>query len=755
MAERIDWVSRSILVALLGLLPFFFVPLAWVTTMQAKIALVSTALFVVGVFWIIARLLDRSIHIPRSAVIGAMALLPLAYAVSTAVNGVQAVSLVGSGREADTLAFVATAFGALVLVAAHFISHPTVTKTAVHVFMIGLLILGLVQVFHLIFPNITLGGILVGQTGNTFGSWHSFAFLMGMLLVSSVSFAGVPGSPRRPYLSYISAAIAFFMLVVTNYFDVWLTVVLATTTLLVVSGYRAHALKKRAFWSMSWLPLVIIVISIIFVFFGSFIAGVLPERIRPSQLEVRPSWQGTLSIGEQTLTAPLSLFFGSGPNTFTRQWGLHRPLDVNQTPFWNADFITGVAPIPTSFVTTGIVGVLAWIVSIAALVFIIIRSWMRSNGELPRTTMALSIICLALATFHLLSVPDAALTLLFFLLVGVLVAEYANASSTRSAPFLASGWRGWLALPGVIIFAGVILGSSGALARVTASELLMNKAIVSYNTTGDTKVSSDLVGAAIRVYPSDRAHRAAVELGLLELQSMIANADPNEEAARYALQKTLERTIEHGLEAVEINGGDYQNWLQLAYLYSQLAGANVKGAYENARAAFEKALENNPTSPLPYVSLAELELLHGQRDLALQYLEKALERKQNLALAHYISSQIYADRQDFVHALPAAVRAVELAPNDTQAWYNAGVIAYAAKDYVNAAVALEQALALQPQFANALYVLALSYVELGRNTDAIRTLTALDNLDPGQEVVQQLLGQLQAGGEGATEIEEQ
>src|SRR5947207_1791242 len=105
--ERLDTIVRFLLIVLLGLLPFFFVPLTWVSATQAKIALASLILALVAILWIVARFLEGAVRIPWTSILITSAALPLIYAISTALSGSSSVSLVGSGIESDTLAFVA------------------------------------------------------------------------------------------------------------------------------------------------------------------------------------------------------------------------------------------------------------------------------------------------------------------------------------------------------------------------------------------------------------------------------------------------------------------------------------------------------------------------------------------------------------------------------------------------------------------------------------------------------------------------
>ena len=181
-------------------------------------------------------------------------------------------------------------------------------------------------------------------------------------------------------------------------------------------------------------------------------------------------------------------------------------------------------------------------------------------------------------------------------------------------------------------------------------------------------------------------------------------------------------------------------------LYAELAGANIPGAYEGARTAYERARAENPSNPIPLLNLGQLEILQKRPDAALQYLSAAVALKGDLAVAYYLASQIYASKQDYTNALPAASNAIRYAPQDSRAWYNGGAIAYSANDYTGAAAALEQALKLQPQYANALYFLGLTYYRLDRKSDALKTFEALNELDPGNEVAVPILNALRNGG---------
>lgn len=738
---------------LISLLPIFFIPLLWVTLVQAKVILIVLLLLVAAVTWIAARFVEGSVRIPGSLLLVGGVLIPLAYASSVAFSGIAQISLVGSGVEQDTLAFACILFAALALSALIFSEGKHSAVKVLRGLSLGALALLVLEIVHFAIPSLGLGGVIASQTGNAFGNWHEFAIILGFFVLLSLAVRTTAAAAGVwKYLFYLVCAASLGFLVIANFFDVWAVLAVAALVALAAESWAARARSGHvAFsWRTHGAWVAVIALALFSMVFGSYINNVLPARIKVSHSEVRPSWQGTMGIGGAALTQPASLFFGSGPNTFARDWGLYKPASVNQTLFWNADFNTGVGSVPTSFVTTGIFGILAWIVFLVALLWTAARALVRRAHDVPDTlyVAALGLTSAYLAVFLVLYVPGPALSVSVFLAAGLLVA-FARQAGLGRPLFASLGARSVRSIAHIValsVFGFVSIVAPLGVARVLASEILLNRGIVIYNETKDTAATSALIGQALWVNPSSaRAHRSAVQLGLMQLQQMLAQTDAEDEAARAQLQATLEATIQHGLAAVTINADDYQNWLELAGLYQQLAGVKVEGAYENARAAYQRARMENPSSPVPLFQLGQLELLAGNKEAALQNLSAAAQLKPDFAAAYYAASQIYASMNDLKNALAAAALATRYAPQDPLAWYNAGAIAYTAKDYPNAIVALEQALTLQPNYANAAYVLGLAYYDAGRTADSLKVFETLGALDPGQQVVQNAIRNLRAG----------
>lgn len=740
------------MLGLITLLPVFFIPVLWVTLVQAKVILIIVLLLIAAVAWLAARFYEGSVRLPASLLLLSGVLIPLAYALSVGFSGVAQISLVGSGVEQDTLAFASILFATLSLSAVIFSEGQHGAVRALRGLFVGAFALLVLEIVHFAWPSLSLGGVIASQTGNAFGNWHEFAILLGLFVLLGFAARATPAAAGLwKYLFIAVGAASLAFLVVANFFDVWAVLAVGAVIALVSELYAARARSGRVAFSLlshgTWV--VTIALAVFSMAFGSFVYNVLPSPIKVAHTEVRPSWQGTMGIGGAALTQPAALFFGSGPNTFAREWGLYKPASVNQTIFWNADFNVGVGVIPTSFVTTGIFGILAWILFVAALLWTAVRALVARAKDVPDTLSmaALGLASAYLAAFFVLYVPGPALSALLFLMAGLCAALSLHARLSRPlyVPVNANSVRNMAQMGALLLFAVVVIGAPLGTARVLASEVLLNRGVVTFNETKDAGATARLIEQALSIYPSSaRANRLAVQLGLVQLQQMLAAAG-QDEAARTQLQSVLQETIQSGLDAVTINGNDYQNWLLLAGLYRELAGVKVEGAYENARSAYQRARLESPSNPLPLFQLAQLELLEGNKDEALRDLAAAVQLKPDFAAAYYVASQIYASNNDLKSALSAATLATQYAPQDPLAWYNGGVIAYAAKDYPNAIAALEQALALQPSYADAAYTLGLAYYDAGRSADSLKTFEALSALDPDQQAVTDAIKNLRAG----------
>jgi len=239
-----DGIARLICIALFAAMPFFIIPTTWATVAQGKMLLVATLIVVAACAWLIARLIEGALHIPRSALFYAAALLPIAYLLSMLVSGISLSALVGQGVEQDTVAAVVVWFAAFGLSAMLMFGNPAAIRLAIQSFLGGLTLLLVFQSLYTLMPAWFSFGLLSGETTNILGSWHDLGIIAGLafFLAMTLGISGFVVGWQRLVLGVLAVA-ALFMMVVVHFRDIFLAIagLSLLTSLVIVQTGVAHA----------------------------------------------------------------------------------------------------------------------------------------------------------------------------------------------------------------------------------------------------------------------------------------------------------------------------------------------------------------------------------------------------------------------------------------------------------------------------------------------------------------------------------
>lgn len=761
----LERVYQSALVGLIMFLPVIFIPVPWATLPHAKVGLIITLVSISIVTFVLARFFEKTLSFPKSFVVFTSALLPLAYMVSALATGSFRHSLVGAGVDAHTV--VMMFFWAVTVVLAALVFRGRVQLVRIqYAFLLGALLVIVFQLTRLFFGSgvLSFGGVFTGPATSVIGSWHDLGIFLGLAAFFAASLLSLPSRATGTIVewgTWTAYGLSVFLLMVINTYDVW--VALAALSLTAIIHYLVTWLRSlqaertlTALFKNSYVFIILGLFACTFIFFGVTIHDALPDRIRVDSVEVRPSWIGTIEVASQTLEGKQALF-GSGPNTFVRQWGLYKPSGVNETAFWNADFSQGIGFIPTSIVTVGFLGALVWILFLMSVAYENVRVLLKSTPDTRRFILPLVAGVVYLWVLAIVYPPGIAIITLAFLFTGALVGWGIHTGTITSYTRLVSDVPriGFVWSVFLIVVMLISLIVAGLVLRTLASDMLVNKGISVYNTTGDTASARGFIGRALVVDSgNDRAHRSAIELGIIEIAALANSANPIDEQVRTQLVEVISSAIQHGLTAVSQDRGNYQNWLSLARIYEQLVGARVDGAYENAEKSYQQAIAENPTHPFFYLRLAQLAVAKNDMEATQTYLEQALALKPNYAEALFILAQVRALQGDVEGAILAAHAATQAAPQEPVAWFQLGTLLYQTEKHTAAAEALRQAVLLNGNYANALYVLGLTYVALNQTTEAKAIFTRVLELNPGNAQIEQLLTALEKS-TSATDITEE
>lgn len=741
----LEWASVWVLCATIIIAVIVTIPIVALPTLPTKAFLLAAGMLATLAIWILARLSRGNIIFPPALLLVALWFPALAYLLSAAfAPGPFGVATWGTALDADTLGFIVT-LSALGTLTALVVRRPDHYQAFLRAMAIAAGVLVALSALIVIIGEIAPS--LVSPSFSLLGSLKDLAAVLGLIIISVLlALRFFELAPRtRQYLLGLGAV----SLVLAVLFNIQIVLVLVA---LVALGLFVEAIMARRAGTISSesdldeiatvtesaplvdgpehghsfaAPLVVLVVALFFIIGGN-LGNALGSVLHTGSLDVRPSWQSTLAVGRQVWSG--SPIFGSGPDTFGSEWLKWRDASLNSTVFWNVHFTSGIGFIPTSAVTTGVVGALAWLALILLFLVYGARALVARAPENPVVQYAAIIAFVGgvyLLVFSFLDLPGPVVLALMFVLLGLFVSSmrYMRGARQWGIIFARAPRLGF-----VVVFALtlLLLGSVGAAyalveRSVAVSELARANAAYA---AGNLDAAASGASASISFASIPAAYT---------LQALVANAkvagiltaSPPPANAQQLFQSTLSGGISAALSATKETPNDYQGWVALGNLYGEAVPVGVSGAYASAKAAYEKAIALSPTDPQLYYALAQLDIANKDTVSAEADLKQAIMLKPDYTNAIVLLTQVLVADGNVKDALTAAQAAAYFTPNDPNVLFELGVLEAASGDLQSAATALSAAVSANPSFANARYFLAAVLAKGKDYADAKSQLEAI------------------------------
>ncbi|MEK7536051.1 MAG: tetratricopeptide repeat protein [Patescibacteria group bacterium] len=653
-----------------------------------KLILFSTIVLVSFFAFVISRLREGIIILPRSIAFYISVLLLLVYLVASIFSLNSSASFVGTIFDTETFWVILFLVMSIYLVSMAFNSLGRLAMLFISLFASSL-ILFITQVVSMMF----------GSGSNLFGSWYDLGIFFG--LTTSLALASWQFAPRVTFFKWASIVtflISGVALIFTNFILAWILVAIFALSLGIVSLTMGNK-------SVPILPCITFVLALAFIIFGGQgrLLGNLVDRVTPAPLDVRPSWQGTAEVAIQSLKDnPL---LGVGPNLFQRQWVKYKPASVNQSPYFATDFNHGVGYIPSSLITVGLIGFLAWLALIISLVFENfanlkkVKSLVEPNSVYIISTAVGSMYLWVISILYVPSLPIIIFTAILSgatIACGILVGR----TSTTIIPYISFPKSKLLIQTLFVIL---------AIGAISVFYLFFQKYRAwAYSSRGD-------VQKALTIDNSDTYQRLVSERYMTDLEAIVADTSEDDKAKlQEEFSNQFNFAVEAAKKATELDGTNYNNWIMLGRVYQAALSVGVSDASSYATDSYAKAIELNPTSPALRLELARVYLQMDDRENALKYLSEAL-----------------ALRSNYLEASPTL--------------FQLGYLEYKEGNYTQARLYLEQAIIINPDYANAKYFLALTYYELGDPNQAGVLFENILSTNPNNKDIMDAIANLKAG----------
>ena len=753
--RSLDTISVWALFASLVLSLFIFIPSATIPFAATKAFLLAAGTLITLALYILARLSRGNVIFPPSALVGALWLPAAAYALSTLFSGVSFNNAFwGTSLEPDTLGFMlfAAVLGTLTALMARRVEHYRLyLRAGAYAFCAVVVLEAAVLIVGQFAPS------AISPSFSIIGSYDDLALFLGLGVIGALMTLRFTEPARRARQTLLAGgAGALVLLAIANVSLVWILLALVSLGLFVESVMRrvpprtsdldlddvgddidSEPASADGDNHSSVLPLAVLAVSLFFTI-GGTLGGALANTLHVNVLSVRPSWQSTISVAQKTFgTSPV---FGSGPGTFGIEWLKYRDAALNSSVFWNADFSSGIGFVPTSLVTTGAQGALAWGAFFALFIAYGLRALIRRapKDAFIRSVAIFSFIAsLYLFTAAVFSLPNSVMLALAFVSAGLFIStmRFAEGNQQWGVIFSRSPRVGF-----VIVFSLTIL----LLASVVAAYTLVGHYIAASKiasadsafSAGDLDTADRESQRSISFAPSAAAYQIQAGVALTRLNQIVNSPTMTASAAQQAFQSALSAGINAALTATRLAPSDYRGWVALGNLYAQAVPLRVASAYGSAKTAYEKAQALNPTSPQIHYILAELNIANRDNAAAKENLKAAIALKQDYIAAIFLLSQLEVQAGNVENALAAAY----FQPNDPNILFQIGILYAARSDFANATAALSAAVNANPQFANARYLLSAVYAKQGDFGSALTQMEAIAALseDNARAVVTEL-----------------
>ncbi len=748
--EFFNKLSFTTLLITLFLSLFFFVPYVPVTLEASKGFLLSVGATLAFFFWLIARLGEGKFSIPKDKIVLYALAIPVVFLLSAFFSSSKYVSFFGSGFELGTFGSMLVLF-MIFFISSIYFQNEKRFWSFFKFFFIGSTILAVFELINMFVGLGRLSPMFSGlSAGNLVGSWNDFALFFGMVVlvtISTIEFLRTKG--LFLWIQYFLLASGLLFLIIINIPLVWVLVGLFSIIMFVYSisiqqagikvVHNNEGKKKFPFTS-----LIVVFVSIIFLVGNNSIGTFVSRYLAVFNIDVHPLFSTTMNIALKAIKHnPL---FGTGPNTFVIDWALWQPKLVAQSLFWNIDFAQGFSSLSTFIVTTGLLGIAAWVLFIYTFVRRAIKSLRKVLSSTSANYFTITTLIIAIYTWITVIVytPNFLMFALAFastgMLIGILV--YNGTIASKHFSFLGDPRNSFFAILGLMVLMIATLSTTYLYAEKFASIVYYSKGSVTDGSVGSISKAERLMTNALLLDQNDIYYRTLSQIYIAEIGVLVNDKTISQDVLKSNVQKLVNLAEASGRSAVNQNPKQYQNYISLGNMYTSLVPLGIGGAYDSAVAAYNSAQSLAPNNPSILLDRATLEFINKNDSSAKDFINQALNIKPDYTDAIFLAAQIATNEGNLPEAIKQAEKASILTPSDPTVFFRLGLLRYNNSDFAGAASAFEQAILLDRNYLNAHFMLGQAYEKVGRTDDARAQFELLAKALPDNQDIKNALDTL-------------
>ncbi len=695
-------VQNSILF-LITLLPVFYLPLKVSTLTFSKMFLfyvmvgITSVIVAVNIF----RSSENKISLNKFSI--ASILVLLSYFVATIFSVNFEISFWGRDLALDSFVSILSLFTLMFLVSKFIDSNKTfilLGSVAVVSGFVSLIQILNLDILGIIFPLPTLG-IFYDNAQNLVGKVNDLALFatLGIILIT-IALERLKFNQRFNVILSVIGVLNLILIMIVNFrFSFY---VLAGFSI-VFAVYNFLTTKK-----VSLLTVGIGVFAVLYILFGTFVSQKINSAINFSYLEVRPSVTTTAVVTQKSLKEkPL---FGTGPATYEVLWPMYKPIEILQTDFWNLDLRYGNGLVSSFVATTGLVGGFFWLVFFIVLISYFVKSLFVKTKDSKKlfilnATGFLMVASWVISIFYISNIVLFAMTFVF---TGLFISACKDLKVIKEAEIPV---KNFIAKIFAILFIVAIFICGFRLTEKFIAHIYFQRANSLLASTSDLEASEKLLNKALHLDKIDTYHRSIASLNTRKMSNLMT-ADSNG-SSQTAVQDTIKTIVDNYNAAIEYDPNNYNNFVNLADFYTDLARFPITGAADSALDLYNTSERLKPNNPVILLKRARLAFLMNDsleaRDLTIKSLALRPDNLDALLLLTQID--INTGKQE---------DAIQNMKNFIQAY---------------------------PNNHSAMFQLGLTYLQLGQKINAINQFEQLYDIYPDNTDLQKIINDLKQSSE--------
>lgn len=249
----------------------------------------------------------------------------------------------------------------------------------------------------------------------------------------------------------------------------------------------------------------------------------------------------------------------------------------------------------------------------------------------------------------------------------------------------------------------------------------------------DRVMSWDAVPGDAGMHPPEARVTYAESLDAVRHLIDLGYADPNDEATRRAVDRTVDDNrfnlarslldadqVDRAIAVLETlvrDRSDHMAYGRALFEAYYLAGRNAE-----CRRMAEAAWTRGDRGPVVHLALGAVEMAHRHAEAALRHFMEAEAADANLPGLHVLIGRAYLRLRQWDAAARAFTRATEADPENEAAWHGLASAALGQGRFEQAADSARRAIALRDDYPEAYYHLGLALSRLGRPNEAAAAL---------------------------------